>query len=354
MSRFSFILIVRTVLLSLVLALVTVPATAQDLLEQWKERQQRIKRVIEDVGPCVVAIEGGCGVIVSQQGHVLSVSHVTRKANRRVQVKLADGTIAMGTTLGSDKRLDLGLLKLDHDREWPYVDVSGLPIPMPKSDEYVQPKRNLTAARVTATKRPFPSALALPETGDWCLAFGYPLSFERGRPAVVRLGKILSTDLKRIASSAVIMGGDSGGALVDLDGRLIGIGSRVTTSIDGNLYVPIQAYRSRWQQLLAGIDTVQEKQKEPIVKALPSPWLGVFGDTDESRVRVRQVQLGSPADAAGLKPEDVIVSFNKTMVSSFPEVVKLLKGLSPGDTVSIRVNRYGRFIDLSANLRSKR
>ena len=353
MSRFPFS-IVRTVLVLLGLMFATAPATAQELLEQWKERQQNIKRVINNVGPCVVAIEGGCGVIVSSQGHVLSVAHVTGTPRRRVKVKLADGTVAMGTTLGRDKRLDLGLLKLDEDRKWPYLDVSGLPIPISPSEKYIQPKRNLTAARVIATKQPLPSALAAPRTGDWCLAFGYPLSFERGRPAVVRLGQVLSTDSKRITSSAVIMGGDSGGPLVDLAGRLIGISSRVTTSIDGNICVPIQAYRSRWQQLLAGIDEAQEKQKEPVVKASRRPWLGVFGDTDESRVRVRQVQLGSPADAAGLKPEDVIVSFDKTKVSSFPEVVKLLKALSPGDTVSIRVNRFGRFIDLSAKLRSKR
>ena len=351
MSRFSFTL-VRAVVLLLGLTFTTAPVAAQEFLEQWKERQQKIKRVIERVGPCVVAIEGGCGVIVSPQGHILSVSHVTGAARRQVTVKLADGTVAIGTTLGSDRNLDLGLLKLDETREWPYLEVSGLPIPAPRVAGYVQPKRNGAVVRVVASKRA--RAQASPEIGAWCLAFGYPLSFERGRPAVVRLGQVLSKDLNQITSSAVIMGGDSGGPLVDLDGRLIGMGSRVKTQIDANLHVPIQAYRDRWQQLLAGIEVGQEQAKEPVAESSRRPWLGIFGDTDETRVRVRQVQAGSPADEAGLKPEDVIVSFNNVTVSSFPEVVKLLKQLRPGNDVNIRVNRYGTFIDLSAKLRSKR
>ncbi|MDA8564018.1 S1C family serine protease [Mariniblastus sp.] len=311
--------------------------------------------MIESVGPCVVAIEGGCGVIVSEQGHILSVSHVTGAVNRRVTVKLADGTVASGTTLGIDRNVDVGLLKLDGDREWPYLDVSGLPVPEAKTDEYVHPKLNLTAMRVIASKSPLPRGRthAAPEIGSWCLAFGYPLSFERGQQAVVRLGQVLTTGADQIATSAVIMGGDSGGPLVDLDGRLIGIGSRVKTSVESNLNVPIQAYRDRWQQLLAGIDVVKEKRKQPTAKPSKRTWLGIFGDTDQSRVRVRQVQAGSPADAAGVKPEDVIVTFDSVEVSTFPEVVKLLKRRSLGDTVNMRVNRYGTFLDLSAQLRSK-
>jgi len=348
--------IVRAIVLSSGLLFATAPIAAQDSVAQWKERQDKIKRVMERVGPCVVAIEGGCGVIVSPQGHVLSVSHVTGAAQRRVTIKLSDGTVAMATTLGSDRGLDLGLLKLDEDRQWPYLDVSGFPIPnpVPSMDEYVQPKLNKSAMRVIASKGSISRSRSLPETGSWCLAFGYPLSFERGQPAVVRLGRVISTNSKQITSSAAIMGGDSGGPLVDLDGRLIGMGSRVKTAVDENLHVPIEAYRARWQELLAGVEAAPKKPKVAAVKEALRPWLGIFGDTDESRVRVRQVQAESPADEAGLKPEDVIVSFANVSVSSFPEVVKLLKQFSPGDDVKIRVNRYGSFIDLSAKLRSQK
>ena len=93
-------------------------------------------------------------MIVSEQGHILSVSHVTGAVNRRVTVKLADGTVASGTTLGIDRNVDVGLLKLDEDREWPYLDVSGLPVPEAKTDEYVHPKLNLTAMRVISSKSP--------------------------------------------------------------------------------------------------------------------------------------------------------------------------------------------------------
>jgi len=149
-----------------------------------------------------------------------------------------------------------------------------------------------------------------------------------------------------------MMGGDSGGPLVGLDGRLIGIGSRVKTSIDANIHVPISAYQDRWQQLLTGVDVSHEQRPQRLAQAPKQAWLGILGDTDESRVRVRKVHLGSPADKAGLKPEDVIVSFDDNQVSSFTEVVKLLKELRPGDKVAIRVNRYGTVWDLSAVLRA--
>lgn len=350
MSRFSPA-ILGIVLLSFAM-FATASLAAQDVLDEWKQRQQKIRQVIKNVGPCVVAIEGGCGVIVSEQGHVLSVAHVTGAAQRRVNVRLADGTVVMGTTLGSDRKMDVGLLKLDEDRKWPHVDVSGLLIPAPRNDDLFRPKLNLAATRVVSGKRPAKELNAAAQTGDWCLAFGYPLSFSRGRPPVVRLGRVSSSSSDHITTSAVMMGGDSGGPLVDLEGRLIGIGSRVKTSIDANIHVPISAYQDRWQQLLAGVDVAKEQKPQQVAQASAQPWLGIFGDTDESRVRVRRVHLGSPADEAGLKPEDVIVSFNNSEVSSFAEVVKLLKRMRPGDKVAIRVNRYGTVIDLSAVLRS--
>ena len=353
MSRFSRTTFLRTALLSVGLLFATTQLDGQELLDQWKDRQRKIKRVIEKVSPCVVAIEGGCGVIVSEQGHVLTVSHVTGAAGRRVEVGLADGTVAMGTTLGSNPNLDVSALKLDEDRKWPHLTVPDLSIPAPEKKDFKPTKIQLAATRVRINLSTTSPTQSL-EAGTWCLAFGYPLSFNRGQPAVVRLGQIGSVDTKQISTTAVIMGGDSGGPLVDLDGRLIGVSSRVKTEIDANLHVPVQVYRDQWEQLMAGIDVPPTPQDQTVQRALDRPWLGVFGDTDESRVRVRQVQMGSPAHKAGLRQEDVIVLFDNAEVTTFSQVVKRLKTLRPGDVVDLRVNRYGTMVELSVELGSKR
>ncbi len=348
MSRVFFANL-RTVLP--LVAFATYAVDAQEPLDQWRVRQQKIKRVVDNVGPCVVAIEGGCGVIISEHGHVLTVSHVTGAAGRRVNVQLADGTSVMGTTLGINRNLDISALKLDEDRQWPYLKVPELSLPRRATDDDAKPKVHLTATQLDAsepqTQQPPDSSL---EPGTWCLAFGYPLSFKRGQPAAVRLGRVQSVDAKQIVTSAVIMGGDSGGPLVDLDGRLIGISSRVKSEIDANLHVPIHVYRDQWDQLLAGVVVEKIEQDGDSSDEPKRPWLGIFGDTDESRVRVRQVQAGSPADKAGLKPEDVIVSFGGADVAMFSEVIKRLQSLRPGDTVTFQVNRYGTIVNLSATL----
>lgn len=353
MSRVFFANL-RTVLLSVGLTFAIGALDAQESIEQLTERQQKIKQVIKAVGPCVVAVEGGCGVIISEHGHVLTVSHVTGAVGRRVRVQLADGAVAMGTTLGINPNLDVSVLKLDEDKKWPHLKVPDLSIPPPSTDDPTKVKVHLTATRLDVVEPPpIQSSNSSLVKGTWCLAFGYPLSFKRGQPAAVRLGQVHSIDAKQIATSAVIMGGDSGGPLVDLDGRLIGISSRVKSEIDANLHVPVQVYRDQWEQLLAGIDVEKIERDEDAIDSPSRPWLGIFGDTDESRVRVRQVQAGSPADEAGLKPEDVIVAFDEADVTTFPEVVTRLQSLRPGDTVTLQVNRYGTLVDLSVVLGKK-
>ena len=352
MLRFSFS-ILRTFLLAFGVLCLTMPIDAQDVLGDWMERQSKIKRVIETVSPCVVAIEGGCGVIISERGHVLTVSHVSGAADRQVKVQFADGSFAIGTTLGSNPNFDVSVVKLDGAGKWPHIAVPDLSIPSASDDASDEPKIRFTATRLSKVKPSLLSKEARLKKGAWCVAFGYPLSFKRGHPPVVRLGQVQSVSNTLIRASAMIMGGDSGGALVDLDGQLIGISSRVRSQADANLYVPIQVYRDQWEKLLAGVVGKPDERKDTASERSMRPWLGIFGDTDESRVRVRRVQAGSPADDAGLKPEDVIVMFDNVEMTKFSDVVEQLKRLHPGDKIAIEVNRYGTLTDLTVELGAK-
>jgi len=281
-------------------------------LAELLEIQMQTKLVLPMVLPAVVAIEGGSGVIVSQTGYILTASHVTKRAGRTVEVKLADGRIASAITLGTNVNTDTAALKLYGDGPWPYVSM------------------NETADI---------------EDGDWSLAIGYPLSFDRGKPGAVRIGRVLQRDKNRITTDCPIMGGDSGGPLFNLDGKLIGISSRVKSDMNQNIHVPIKAYQDQWQQLVDSID-VSKSRKSKSTRC----YFGVLGETDSKRVRIRQVFGGSPAEMAGIMKNDVIVSFDGIQVKKFDDIVGVLERRNPGDTIPAQLNRYGVLMQISIHL----
>ena len=292
-----------------VLAKESVPEPLKELLEL----QSKIDAVLPRLLPAVVAVEGGSGVIVSAEGHILTASHVTKKAGRTIYVKLADGRSVQARTLGTNVNSDTAAIKLVGNGPWPYVQIG-----------------NSSAT----------------ELGDWCLALGYPLSFERGQPAAVRIGRILKKSQNRLVTDCPIMGGDSGGPMFGLNGELIAIGSRIRNDISQNLFVPIQKYQSEWSQLAGSIDVPKIKGSQP------KSYLGILGETDFDRVRIRRVYHGSPAAKAGLLENDVIVSFGGRRIGNFDDVANVLKTTKPGEEVIAQLNRYGTLINVSVRLGS--
>ena len=276
--------------------------------------QRQVAAATERALPSVVSVEGGSGVIVSSRGDILTASHVTKKAGRIVNVKMADGQIVSATTLGTNFNSDTAAIRLNSPGPWPYVSL----------------------ADSTLTK-----------VGDWCIALGYPLSFKRGQPAAVRLGRILEIEDEKFVSDCPIMGGDSGGPLLNLNGELIAISSRVKSDIKQNLHVPIRVYEDEWKQLAASIDV--KTQAKPKRKRA---YFGILGETDSNRVRIRGVHRGSPAEAAGIKTDDVLLQLDGKPVGTFDDVLSILDTSKPGSRVVAKLNRYGRLLKLSVQLGS--
>ena len=282
-------------------------------LESLLQIEKQIQKMLPEVSRCVVAIEGGTGVITSSDGYILTASHIAKKAGRTVKVLLPDGRTEMATTLGTNFNTDTAAIRLDSAGPWPFVEF--------------EHSSNV-------------------ELGDWCVALGYPLSFPRGKPAAARLGRILATDENRIVSDCPIMGGDSGGPLFNLQGDLIGISSRVKHDIRVNLHIPIETFRNEWDQLSASIDIGKTDDPNEPGRA----YLGVLGETDRKLVRIRHVHKGSPAAIAGWQPEDVLLEFSGEVVDSFDDVRRILNESHPGDIIVAKLNRYGKLIELSVQL----
>ena len=91
---------------------------------------------------------------------------------------------------------------------------------------------------------------------DWCVVTGHPGGFKTGRSPVVRVGRILeinnSVAAKYICTDCTLVGGDSGGPLFDMQGRVIGIHSQIRARITENVHVPVNTYRETFDRLAKG------------------------------------------------------------------------------------------------------
>ncbi len=279
-------------------------------LDHLRALQTRLRDLSKRVIPCTVNVQVGAaqgsGIIISEDGYVLTAAHVGGKPNRPVTFVFSDGSTAQGKTLGLNQTLDAGLMKINaKDKKWPHVKMGDSSVLKP---------------------------------GQWCVATGHPGGYERKRKPVVRLGRILSVDEKVIRSDCTLVGGDSGGPLFDLQGRVIGINSRIGTSLTANMHVPVSTYRETWDRLTKGDDW----GNPPGVR----PYIGVQGSESSDAARVAAVFPGTPAEKAGLKTGDIIVKFGDKEIKTFVELIQLVGEERPGNQVKLRVKRGEKTLNL--------
>jgi serine protease Do len=163
----------------------------------------------------------GSGVVVSDDGLILTAGHVLAKPGSDLTVIFPDGRRASAKALGANFARDSGLAKITDAGKWPHVE-------MGHSDD-IKP-------------------------GTWCMALGHPGGIQQGRTPPIRLGRVLNSGKgsRFLVTDATIISGDSGGPLFDLEGRVIGIHSNIGTNVNQNQHVPIDVYREQWNDLLAG------------------------------------------------------------------------------------------------------
>ncbi len=284
-------------------------------IEDVKRFQDHIQTLLKKIRPATVNVGGGTGVVVSKDGLILTAQHVNRTAGRRVRVVFPDGKRANAVTLGGYTGVDGGMMKITDEGEYPFVE-------MGKS----QPLKS----------------------GEWCLALGYPVTHSAAKEPPVRLGRILGNSSTVIRTDCTIMGGDSGGPLFDLDGKVIGIHSRVNGNLTRNIHVPIDVFtkKENWDRMLA-----KEVWSNRGSRSAPAmAYLGVRRDEDETRALVSEVIDNSAAKRAGLKVGDLITEFGGTKIDSFEQLLREIAKKKPRDRVKIKVQRDGKEVELQARL----
>ena len=270
--------------------------------------QNHVNKLADEVIKCTVGVQyksaHGSGAIIRRDGCVLTVAHVVGQPNQIVQIRMSDGRMVQGRSLGMHRELDAGLVKLLEPGPWDHLQLS-------------------TKSRT--------------KTGLWCAAAGHPGGYDAERGPVFRLGRVLSAG-ELIRTDCQLVGGDSGGPLVDMRGRVIGIHSRIGVSLSNNLHVPSATYRANWTQLVEG--------KLWRSKA----FIGLRGEDNSATPRVALVHDDSPAAKAGVRKGDVIRRFNGVTIEEFTELVQQVRQHQPGETVRLSVRRGNQDLDFEMNV----
>lgn len=283
-------------------------AEPQSLDELLALESQQAK-VAEKVKQVTVNVQQGnsqgSGVIISEDGYVLTAAHVAGKPNLDATVVLSNGRRYRAKTLGMNRNVDAGLLKItDEPAEgWPHASIG-------------------ESGRLAE--------------GSWCVAVGHPGGWQEKRGSVVRVGRVLAMLPGTIVTDCSLIGGDSGGPLFDLSGRLIGIHSRIGAEVTENMHVPVDEFTKNFERLVSGEKWGVLPGYEPII--------GITGDEQDGRAIVTKVNPGGPAERAGIQVGDVVVRFDGAAINSFRELKEAVHGCLPGDHIRIEVSRENKVL----------
>jgi len=283
--------------------------TAPENIADLKAIQQQVKKVLQKVLPCTVGLRvggaSGSGVIISADGYVLTAGHVSADPGKTVTVIFPDGRMVKGKSLGRNRGIDSGLIKITEKGKYPFVE-------MGDSAKLVK--------------------------GQWCIAAGHPGGFKKGRSPVVRVGRVVTATTSAVNTDCALVGGDSGGPLFDMTGKVIGIHSRIGLRIMDNVHVPVDTYKSMWDRLVASEDWGGGLFGRGRANA---PYLGIRRDQDASNCKVREVITGQAADKAGLRAGDVITKFDGKAIKNYDDLLASMDKKKAEDEVNVEVERGG-------------
>ncbi|MBK1832639.1 trypsin-like peptidase domain-containing protein [Roseibacillus ishigakijimensis] len=280
-----------------------------------RELQASLWPVVEQARKATVAVGAlgstGSGVVVSPEGLVLTAGHVitnldTGEVATEVSVLFDDGLEARAKVLGMNRRHDAAMLQLLGAGPWDFA-------PLGDSDSL----------------RP----------GEWVVATGHPSGYDALRAAPIRFGRLVSKSVDYfIGSDCVLFGGDSGGPLFDLAGKVVGIHSWIGEDVQTNTHAGISGFRRDWERLQAG-ERWGTLLAPPTI-AEGAPVLGVMFDAETrgQQVVLDAVLAESAAERAGLRAGDILTRIDGQLVSG-ASLKRYLQRLEVGDEITVEFQR---------------
>ena len=270
------------------------------------------RRFIPQPGPREFQSQSlGSGFIISQDGYILTNAHVVETAEE-INVKLTDKREFKAKVIGSDRRTDVALIK---------IDATGLP----------------------AVRFGDPGKLRV---GEWVLAIGSPFGFENTVTAGIVSAKGRSlpqeTYVPFIQTDVAVNPGNSGGPLFNLRGEVVGINSQIYSRTGGfmglSFAIPIDVANDIAQQLRT-VGKVTRGRIGVVIQPLSKELADGFGLPRTQGALVNSVEKGGPADKAGVEAGDVILRFDGKAVASSEDLPRIVGATRPGSKVTMQIWR---------------
>ncbi|MGJ8633848.1 MAG: trypsin-like peptidase domain-containing protein [Luteolibacter sp.] len=267
----------------------------------------------------------GSGVIVSKEGHIVTNHHVIA-GQQKIRITLHGGKSYGATLIGEDPLLDIAVIKIDSDEEF-------TPLKLGDSSQA--------------------------EVGQIVFAVGNPFGLgETVTQGIISAKERSLSDNQRdlFQTDAAINPGNSGGPLVNLTGEIIGINVAIFSVDKDNpsfqgvgFSIPSNEVREALEQIIErgrpirGFLGVQMRDLDPAVRA-------EFNYEGEEGSAVLGITPESPAEVAGLKPRDVVLSYNGEYIKDTKQLISLVQGTEIGETVKIGVWRDSEKLELNAKI----
>lgn len=293
----------------------TPSASSPTIIDGPQLDRASLASIAAEVQPSVVSIDVGAGqgsgVVMDDQGHILTNAHVVR-GSQQATVRFSTGERADATVVGADPRTDIAVVQ-------------------------ARGAANMAAAQFGDSGEVL--------VGDTVLAIGSPLGFEGTvtQGIISALDRTLSPSEPNapslsgmIQTDAAINRGNSGGPLVNLSGEVIGINTAIATAgpesgfLGVGFAVPSNRALDVAQQLIAGED-------------VSHAYMGVGVQTHpEGGAVLAQVEPDSPAAEAGLREGDVVTRIGQRAINDSADLVSAVQAARPGDTLEVEFRREGR------------
>jgi len=299
------------------------PPELQELLKRYLEQQQGGHGRKADPGlPDFDSASLGAGFIISKDGYILTNHHVVSNADRII-VRLYDRRELDAEVIGSDKRSDVALIKVEAD--------------------------DLPVAKIGSS--------ADLKVGEWVMAIGTPFGFERSATVgiVSAMGRSLPNGnyVPFIQTDVAINPGNSGGPLFNLDGEVIGVNSQIYSRTGGymglSFSIPIDVAMNAINQL-RDHGHVTRGYLGVLIQDVDRDLAESFGMNKPEGALVSRVLADGPADKAGIRVGDVIIAFNDQAVPGSSALPPMVGRTEVGSSGSLGVMRDGKRLDLAVKL----
>ncbi len=255
----------------------------------------------------------GSGFIISEDGYIMTNAHVVGGADG-ITVRLTDKREFKARVIGTDKRTDVALLK---------IEASGLP--------------KITQGDSNALK-----------VGEWVVAIGSPFGFDSSVTAGIVSAKGRSLPQENyvpfIQTDAAVNPGNSGGPLFNMKGEVIGINSQIYTRNGGSMglsfAIPIDVAMDVVNQLRAS-GKVTRGRIGVTIQEVTRDLAESFGLSKPSGALISSVEKGGAADKAGIQVSDVVLKFDGKVVATSVDLPRIVAATRPGSKVTVQLWRKG-------------